>query len=299
MNLQQIIDFTRYRLNNYEQPYYWVDAELVYYCNEVMNQMACDGRLIEDSMTASCCEIHTAVDVLDYALSDSVVFVRSAKIVTEELMTLDTLPSTAWAAGDTITGGTSAVTSKVVSKLTDYTYIIENRTGAYTLGETLSNGTYSAHQSATYPTIKDYKGRNVSKETFANMEARYGGSGWRTQDNKEPLKYILDYNEGYITLYPKPDDIYLLRLSVCRYPITAMTTASMSAQIPEIPAKYHDTIINGICAMAYLKGGDNTYNEKRTALFMALYKKGLSDIKRRNNIFQDVGATIAPARGFI
>ena len=71
-----------------------------------------------------------------------------------ELMTLDVAPVGAgWAVGDTITGGTSGITCTVAEKITTKTYNIKNRTGAYTLGEILSNGTTSADQGAANPTL--------------------------------------------------------------------------------------------------------------------------------------------------
>jgi uncharacterized phiE125 gp8 family phage protein len=71
-----------------------------------------------------------------------------------ELMTLDVAPGGAgWAAGDTITGGTSFQTCIVVQVLTTKTYYVRNRSGAFTLGEILSNGTATADQGAANPTI--------------------------------------------------------------------------------------------------------------------------------------------------
>lgn len=69
-----------------------------------------------------------------------------------ELLTLDVAPGgSGWAAGDTITGQTSGVTSIIVS-VTDAThYRIRNRSGAYTLGEVLTNGTDTADQGAANP----------------------------------------------------------------------------------------------------------------------------------------------------
>jgi hypothetical protein len=73
-----------------------------------------------------------------------------------ELMTLDVAPAGAgWAAGDTITGATSAKTCVIAEKVTALTYYVKNRTGAFTLGEELSNGTISAEQGAAHPTFAE------------------------------------------------------------------------------------------------------------------------------------------------
>jgi len=71
-----------------------------------------------------------------------------------ELMTLDVAPGGAgWSAGETVTGGTSHETCVIVQVLTTTTYIVRDRSGAFTLGEILSNGTDTADQGAAYPTF--------------------------------------------------------------------------------------------------------------------------------------------------
>lgn len=70
-----------------------------------------------------------------------------------ELLTLDVAPSTSWSAGATITGATSTETCTVISCVTSKTYIVENRSGTFTLGEVLSDGTYAADQGTSYPTF--------------------------------------------------------------------------------------------------------------------------------------------------
>jgi hypothetical protein len=85
--------------------------------------------------------------------SDTAGTVTTAWTVTMELMTLDVAPGTTWAAGDTITGVTSNQTCIITQKLTDLTYEIRSRSGAFTLGEVLTNGTYTADQGAANPII--------------------------------------------------------------------------------------------------------------------------------------------------
>jgi hypothetical protein len=70
-----------------------------------------------------------------------------------ELLTLDVAPGTAWVAGDTLTGQTSTKTCVIVTVLTSLTYTVKSRTGAFTLGEVITNGTYTADQGAAKPTF--------------------------------------------------------------------------------------------------------------------------------------------------
>jgi hypothetical protein len=297
LNLQEIVDAVRYRQNNYEKPYFVIDTEMVFYANQVINQICLEALCLEDSLTASVCEIPTVEDQLDYSLAASVIYVRSAKLVTQELLTLDVAPSTAWAADDTITGASSSKTCTIVEKLTDYTYVVSQRNGTFTAGEILSNGTYTADQGASYPTFIDYESTELIKAEKMKMDRYY--SGWRTAEQSEPSHYILDFNTGYVTVYPKPDDIYTLRLSVSRYPITAMSATSMSSQTPEIDAKYHNAIVDGICALVYLKSGENTYDAKKAAVHNQLFRKAISDIKIKNNMFKSSESTVSPYGGFI
>jgi len=70
-----------------------------------------------------------------------------------ELLTLDVAPATAWAVGNTIHGNTSGADCVIVQVLTNKTFYVKNRTGAFTLGEIMTNGTYTADQGAANPTF--------------------------------------------------------------------------------------------------------------------------------------------------
>lgn len=76
-----------------------------------------------------------------------------ASVNTYELMTLDVAPATAWAAGDTITGQTSGETCVIKSVITPKTFYVDERSGTFTLGEVLTNGTSEADQGAANPTF--------------------------------------------------------------------------------------------------------------------------------------------------
>lgn len=297
MNLQEIINYTRYQLGNYEKPYYWVDSELVMLANRVINQMCVDGKLLTDDMTPAICDISTVSGTFGYAYDSRILSITSARLVTEELMTLDTKPATAWSVGDTITGQTSLKTCKIVSQISDYTYTVNNRTGVFTLGEILTNGTYTADQSSLCPTFTDHEFSTLEKTT--NYELNEHHPQWRTDTADEPTTYIVDNRSGYITLYPCPDDVYIVRLTVSRLPLTEMTTTLMSSQTPEINSRFHNDIINGICAYAYLKHGEKTFNERAAATFMALFKKAISDAKASKMLNDFTPSTLSPAGAFI
>lgn len=73
-----------------------------------------------------------------------------------EVMTLDVAPATPWLPDWTITGQTSLKTCVIVQYLTSLTYLVKNRTGAFTLGEIVGvTGTavLLADQGAANPTF--------------------------------------------------------------------------------------------------------------------------------------------------
>jgi hypothetical protein len=71
----------------------------------------------------------------------------------EELMTLDVAPSTTWSEGDTITGVTSGKTCVIVCNVSSTSYYIKDRSGTFTSGEVLTNGTVTADQGDGYPSF--------------------------------------------------------------------------------------------------------------------------------------------------
>lgn len=297
--LQQVIDQVRYRLNNFELPYLWLDNELVYYANYILNVICREGRILEDSLTPEVCQFSTVVGVSDYSLHKSIIYIKSAKLRAQETLSLSIKPSTAWAIGDTITGATSLHTCKVVEKLTDYTYTVDKRDGIFTTGEVVSNGTYSATTiSSSYPfTDTTTTTSFMTKYTKPEMDRYY--PSWRGQPVAQPTRYMLDYNSGYITLYSAPDDIYVVDLSVIRYPLTQLSSVSMSEQYPDINAKYINALVEGICYMAYQKRGDDTYDEKKSSAHYSQYRKELSQMKIQNNMNESNAATNGPLGGFI
>ena len=224
--LQEIVDATRYRLNNFEKPYLWLDAELAFYANDVINTICRDARVLEDSTTAAVCNFSTVIDQIDYALHSSIIYVKSVKLT-------------------------------------------------------------------------DASSNLILLDKFTNQQMEECYTSWRTQDHAQPINYILDYQPGYISLYSKPDAIYPISLTVIRYPITQLTATSMSAQTPEINSMWQETIVDGMCAKALQKRGDNTYDANLSAMYYAQFRKAIADMKRINNLYESNCETAGPVGGFV
>jgi hypothetical protein len=73
----------------------------------------------------------------------------------------------------------------------------------------------------------------------------------------------------------------------------------MSTQTIEVDARYSDIIINGICAQALLKKGDNTYDPKKAGDFGILANKAISGIKIRNMLYNANNEIAEPSGAFI
>jgi hypothetical protein len=86
MNLKNLRDYCRYRLDDYEKPYRYLDTELNLYANEAEKIIARDARVIEDSTTDSICNISVVASTLDYALDSTIISVVTAKLTTSDLL---------------------------------------------------------------------------------------------------------------------------------------------------------------------------------------------------------------------
>lgn len=133
-----------------------------------------------------------------------------------ELMTLDVAPGGAgWAAGDTITGQSSGQTCIIVSVLTTKTYYVRNRSGAFTLGEILTNGTATADQGAANPTFATgyyLIGTGVDvlgKTAVVNLNAGTVGAGGtveaKIQESDDNTTFT-DWTGGAFTLVNAAND---------------------------------------------------------------------------------------------
>ena len=301
MTLQDIINYSRKSiLNDYTIPYAWHDDELVVYANESYMTITRDAKVLVDSSTAAVCQVATVAGTFDYALDSSVLYVTSAKLLSEELLTLNVAPTpSSWTAGATVTGGTSGKSCYIKTALTSTTYTIQNRTGAFTLGEILSDGTNSADQGTAYPTVADSSTspRMLLKTTMLDMNRSV--PNWRSGTREKPIRYLLDYRPDYITFYPAPDAVYTIALTVIRYPITAFSATSMSTQTPEIDSQFHHALIHGIAWQAFLKPGENTQNHKLSEYYYKLFRKQIADMKVRNNMYEANESTNGPLAAFM
>ncbi|MEN6473765.1 MAG: hypothetical protein ABFD81_07120 [Syntrophaceae bacterium] len=168
-------------------------------------------------ITLATLKTHLRIDSGSYSDNmDTAQSIAAGSHGVHELMTLDVAPGGAgWAAGDTITGVSSSQTCVVVTKLTGTTYYVRDRSGAFTLGEVLTNGTATADQGATYPTFATGyyligTGVDVLGYTaIVNLSSGPVGSGGtndtKIQDSDDDVTYA-DWADGAFTKVTSAND---------------------------------------------------------------------------------------------
>lgn len=317
MTLQEIIDTTRRKIGDYELPYDWTDQELVDYCNYAIGQISRNTYMFEDAYTPAICNITTVADQIDYQLSSGIVELRNIRVTGE--------------VSDITQVGTGlndlSICGAYTHDATDTDYKIEITTaaatdifkwsddGGTTWDETgvsmtadwqeLNHGIFIKFAAKTGHTLADTFSFTVEYNSnqvmvLTDVKQMYDTiPSWRMSTSDIPTKYLLDYRQGYISFYTPPDAAYLLNMNVLRYPSTNMTTTSMSAQTPEIPAIYHMILIDGIIYQAYNKTGIETYNERKADRHYQMFRLGLNDINRNKIINVSNKAPMSPHSGNI
>jgi hypothetical protein len=169
-------------------------------------------------------------------------------IYTGELMTLNVAPATPWAVGDTITGVTSTKTCVITSILSTTTYLVKDRSGTFTLGEVLTNGTTTADQGVLYPTFADssynlvpadigtvYTVRQMSNSPYDKV--RYIQPHKFHEIIPQPTIYASNRPRYYTWFggkfwwYPIPDDTYTMTLFYYKRPAALKTYAVGTAVV--------------------------------------------------------------------
>jgi len=122
----------------------------------------------------------------------------------------------------------------------------------------------------------------LTKTSKGELNDAYG-PGWRSTasaDRATPTLYCVDWKWGYISLYPCPVANGTLVLTCTRSIATDFSTANLSSNTIEVWAPWHERLVDGILARAYLKRGDATYDPKASDRFEIMFRKLIDDVKR-------------------
>ena len=117
----------------------------------------------------------------------------------------------------------------------------------------------------------------LAKKSVNYMDQVY--IDWENADNGTPIIVIeKGITSGKFRLYPPPDADDTLYATVSRYPKSALKVADITTVEPEIEAKFHRRIPNGIAARAYRKQDAETRDEKKALEHEALFNKDIDEI---------------------
>ncbi len=160
--------------------------------------------------------------------SVSAVTYKESDWTTEELMTLDVAPATAWVAGNTLTGIISTKTCVIVEVLTTKSYRVKDRSGTFTLGEIITNGTVTADQGISYPTF--VSGTGLVEITDYIVETNGEGCG----------RIVLPYSESWPTDTLYTSNPILIRF-ICGWTTAALVLYKIKAAIKMICSKLYES----------------------------------------------------------
>ena len=127
-------------------------------------------------------------------------------------------------------------------------------------------------------------GQSIPLERVTVDWMDYNYPGWRSTTAAIPTMYIADWGSRKIRLYPDPTTSGTVLLSVHREP-TALTAFG---DIPEIPTRFHRSLVHGMKYRAYLKGDTEVSNQAAAAREEAAFAAEFGERRSaRNEVWAD------------
>jgi len=128
------------------------------------------------------------------------------------------------------------------------------------------------------------------------LEQHY--SSWQSAAPSVPKYLTEDLTTGKITFIPAPDAVYTANLVVYRLPLTDLVLTVLTAA-PEIPERYHEYILPGILAEAYLKQDAETFDKKLATDYLMIFESQIKKAFRENFMSTGVPTTVNMHRGHV
>lgn len=224
MNVSEILELARWRLDDTVAPYLWSDRELLLYLSEAQREFARETHVLRDDSTSEICDISVITEQQSYSISPLILDI--------------------------------------------YEVTLDNRS--------LAVGTMAELMTA-----------------FPN---------WRSQASSAPFVCIKDVELHKILLFPTPNSDGSLHLSVARLPqytLVIDTPSTGETQVPEIPEQYHESLVYGMLARAYLKRDTETYNLLESERYNRKFAIEISNAKYHNSLLVGYSDRFVPHRGFL
>lgn len=110
----------------------------------------------------------------------------------------------------------------------------------------------------------------------AEIEQVYSNRGWRGV-LRQPDYIITDHSTRSVSLYPIPDDEYIVNLIIYRLPKQDLSWDLADSQQPEVTEMHHFPMINYAAYLAYMKDEANALDPSRAAQFKSLFDSDYPD----------------------
>ena len=132
----------------------------------------------------------------------------------------------------------------------------------------------------------------------ADMDAWY--PNWRNAPSGTPSwRFLTDFSEGYLTIFPKSGSDDTIDLTVYRLPLVQQSSTATPATTLELNFQMHPRLFNGILSRAYLKEDTETLDPEKAAKHNVLWKVDMDEIARLRIRLHDSGAFLGPNYGAI
>lgn len=105
------------------------------------------------------------------------------------------------------------------------------------------------------------------KKTMASLDEE--APGWQDDVASTPGYCYFDAGSTNIGIYPKADTADTMKLTVVRVPLAEMND---DEDIPEIPERYHYSLLHWVLHRAYLKRDAETRDDKASLEALALFE---------------------------
>ena len=300
MTLQEIIDLSRQRLfdtKGIDSKRKWPDWELVAYANDAERALArCALEPLKDSDTIG---YLTLSGTTGQVTSVSV----SSVVITSGAVTFSTnLANTAANLAANINAFTSAPRYRAVARGSLVIIKATAQTGYPVGGYSLAAAVVSMAAAVTnlpglcrhvvaigqriltldsrVIRIKRFKPSSqtqpIALYTKGDMDATL--PGWEAQTSAAISLAIPDYEGSEITLVPASNTVELIEQDVVRLPLIDFVSTNMTA-MPEVPVRYHETLIEWIMRVAYRKNDVETLDLARSQTHEAEFNRRIEEFR--------------------
>jgi len=282
MNVEEILRRTRLVLDDTVQPYLWDDFELISYLNDAQDFLCAEAHLIVDSTTRDVCRIGLVSGQPKYQFHEKIVDIKRVKL-----------------------NSTKRRLTRVTQQVLDFHvqgWEDENGTPRFFLDDAdegylqLYKTPSFAETSKAISTITQANPCKVTTSSEHGLSTgdavRISGVGGMTELNDkffivtkvDDTNVTLDVDSTNYTTYTSGGNIIksdMLLMTVARLPLTQLTIDDMNVE-PEINARHHSHLIDGILGLAFGKEDVETYDKEKSLRHLRFFYDYVSEQKRAN-----------------